>query len=123
MFAPNDELRRQILSPGGYKPKGEISPIDPLSGGLAMDKSVDQQALDLGTQGAPLAAPVMGGIDKISPLIEYLLQMLGNKQQPAPSTTSQQTGPYRGPIHTPTGPSLRGNMMGGQAPRDPNTMY
>ena len=88
---------------------------------MAQDNSqqVGQQGFDLGTQMAPLANPIMAGVDKISPIVEYLLQMIQGKQtQPAPSTTSQQTGPYRGP----TANGLRGNMMG-QPARDPNAMY
>ncbi len=78
-----------------------------------MGPSIDQQAAGVGTEGAPLMPGMMGGLEKISPIVEYLLQMLSHGQQPKPSTTSQQVSPYMGPRAT---PPLRQNMMGGQGP-------
>jgi hypothetical protein len=62
-----------------------------------MDKSVNQQALDLGTQGAPGTAALM-------PLLELIMKYMGQAGgQPTPGyTTSQQTGPYQGPVYNPS---------------------
>ncbi len=77
-------------------------------------QKVGQMGSDIGTTMAPLANPVMQGVDAISPVIEYLLQMLGQQKQPAPSTTSQQVGPYRGPVANPQqgGAPLKQQIMG-----------
>lgn len=92
-------------------------------------RSVNQQAADLGMAAAPLAPP-MGALEKISPIVEYLLQMLSGGGQQKPFTSSQMTQPYMGPRPT-SQQTLRGSMMpqgymdpatvGGK--RDPNVMY
>lgn len=60
------------------------------------DRSIDQQALDLGTKAAPGTAVLM-------PLLELIMKIMGPGGAPtAPgATTSQQTGPYMGPVASP----------------------
>jgi hypothetical protein len=91
-----------------------------------MDPSINEQAANIGTASAPLM-PAMQNIDKISPFVEMLLQLIqGKNSQPAPSTTSQQTGPYRGPVYNPQTGGLKQQMQGQRAKTqlpDPNAIY
>jgi len=114
MFAPNDELWKRIHSPGGLSRGPGSSPSNPLEERLASmpigpaGNPADQAAQDI-AGGVSQIAPAMPVLDKISPIVEYLLQMLSGgpqKPQPAYKSSEMERSPYQG-----TQP-LRGQMMG-----------
>jgi len=74
-------------------------------------QNVNQHAANIiGSQ--PGIAPGMGAAQGISPIVEYLLQMLGMQQQPQKAFKSSEMGrPMPGPQPT---SSLRGQMTGKQ---------
>lgn len=59
-----------------------------------MDKSIDQQAFDLGTSSAPGTAALM-------PLLQLIMKIMSPASSAPGATTSQQTGPYMGPVASP----------------------